>query len=287
MSTSSSPASTASKRAWLISGIIAAVVIIAVVIFFVIQNNNTPAPTPAPATPTLTPTASPTKTATPTATPTKTPTATPTASPTATPTNSASPSPSPSVTPVTTWADKTYGTFATLSLSGSNDAHVTLPVGIKGALVTLTNNGAADQQFIAQVIDQNGNPIGGPLVDTVDDYAGTTAYGLAATAGQTPTTLLITSSGNWSVEIAKVSSAGQVIQNGNGDKVVLYAGAAANLHATTFGQYTFSVIEYAGQNPTAQTLVNATGLIDQNGPITAGPSVIQITSEGYYNLSVN
>jgi hypothetical protein len=297
VSNSSPTASAANKartRAWIISGAIAVVVIIVIVIA-VSLNGSKPGPTPSPTGPaTVTPTASPT--ATPTATPTVTPTASPTPTPTPTPTNSkspapsptTSPAPSPTIAPAVAWANATYGTFSTLVTNGNGNAHVALPSGATGAIITLTNNGPDAGAFVAQMKNQFGNDMGAPLVNTTGDYVGTVAYGLTAQVGSTPRTLLITSTGSWTIEISSVSSASTTIGAGTGDQVFLYGGATSTLHVqySLLGGAQFSVSEYAGTSPMQLSLVNTNSSYDDTVALPAGPAVLVVNSYGSWNLSV-
>lgn len=269
------------KRPWIIVASIAAVVVIGLIVWAVVaQNGSQPSPTPA--TPTVTPTASPT--ATPTVTPTVTPTASPT--PTVTPTKPATPTPSPKPGTAVDWANKTYGTFSPVIAGSFGDSHVQLPSGAAGGIVTITNNGGDNLPFEVSVIDQTGNQIGAPLVSDTGDYQGTVAYGLSASAGQTPTTLLIQSGGAWTVEIAPVSAASQDIQNGNGDNVFLTSGKQTSLQIQTFGLYSFALTQFTGNTPAATTIVDVQGITNQTASISSTPAILVVSSTGYYNLAL-
>lgn len=269
------------KRSWIITIIIVAVVAAALVVWAVVANSGS-TPSPSPTTPTISPTASPT------ASPTKTPTVTPTPSPTptVTPTKSPSPSPSPKPNTAVDWANKTYGKFSTVTAGSLGDSHVQLPTGAAGGIVTITNNGGDDLDFIVSVIDQNGNQIGAPLVDVTGDYQGTVAYGLAPQSGSTPTTLLIQSGGAWTVEIASVATASQNIQNGNGDDVFLTTGKQTTLQVQTFGLYDFNLSQSTGATPATTTLLGVSGLTNQPVTISSTPAVLVISTTGYYNLGL-
>lgn len=285
--------SSSARRAWIVTAIIAAVAVIALVIVFVIANNNTPAPSPTDTKPTVQPTPSPTgsNTATPTVTPTPSPTSTvtptPTASPTASPSGSASPSPSPTPTvdPAVAWATSLYGTFSPLTSSGTGDSHVAVPKGVKGALLTVTNNGADDQDFRVEVYNQFGKPMS-TLIDVVGDYQGTVAYGLTSQLGATPTTILITSTGNWTVEFAPVASASMELGQGNSSDVFLYGGESGPLTVQSLTSGAFTLTSYSGSNPTANVLTTQTGWWTGQVNIPAGPLVLVVGSDGAWNIQV-
>jgi len=287
--------SSSARRAWIVTAIIAALAVLAVIIVIVVANNNSPAPSPTDTKPTVQPTPSPTgtNTATPTVTPTPSPTPTvtptPTASPTASPSGSASPSPTPSPTPTVdpavAWATSLYGTFAPLTSSGTGDSHVAVPKGIKGALLTVTNNGADDQDFRVEVYNQFGKPMS-TLVDVVGDYQGTVAYGLTSQVGATPTTILITSSGNWTIEFAPVASASMELGQGNSSDVFLYDGESGPLTVQSLASGAFTLTSYSGSNPTANILTTQTGWWTGQVNIPAGPLVLVVGSDGAWNIQV-
>jgi len=283
--------SSSARRAWIVTAIIAAVAVIALVIVLVVANGNTPAPSPTDTKPTVQPTPSPTgsSTATPTVTPTPSPTPTvtpsPTASPTSSPSGSASPSPTPTVDPAVAWATSLYGTFSPLTSSGTGNSHVAVPKGVKGALLTVTNNGADDQDFRVEVYNQFGKPMS-TLIDVMGDYQGTVAYGLASQLGVTPTTILITSSGNWTVEFAPVASASMEFGQGNSSDVFLYDGESGPLTVQSLTSGAFTLTSYSGSNPAANILTTQTGWWTGQVNIPAGPLVLVVGSDGAWNIQV-
>lgn len=281
--------SRSARVAWIVTAIIAAIAVVAVVIVVVIANNNAPAPSPTDSKPTVSPTQSPTRTstATPTVTPTPSPTPTVTPSPTTKPSGSSSPSPSPSPTtnPTIAWATSLYGTFAPLTAAGTGDSHVAVPVGVKGALLTVTNNGADDQEFQVEVYNQFGKSMS-TLIDAMGDYQGTVAYGLTSQLGSTPTTILITSSGNWSIEFAPIASASMVIGSGNSDDVLLYGGEAGPMTVQSLTSGSFTLTTYSGNKPVANVVTTQTGLWTGQVDFPAGPLVLVVGSDGGWNLHV-
>ena len=283
--------SSSARRAWIVTAIIAALAVLAVIIVIVVANNNSPAPSPTDTKPTVQPTPSPTgtNTATPTVTPTPSPTPTVTPTPTASPSGSAGPSPTPSPTPTVdpavAWATSLYGTFAPLTSSGTGHSHVAVPKGIKGALLTVTNNGADDQDFRVEVYNQFGKPMS-TLVDVVGDYQGTVAYGLTSQVGATPTTILITSSGNWTIEFAPVASASMDLGQGNSSDVFLYDGESGPLTVQSLASGAFTLTSYSGSNPTANILTTQTGWWTGQVNIPAGPLVLVVGSDGAWNIQV-
>ncbi|CAB4557387.1 unannotated protein [freshwater metagenome] len=285
------------RTAWIVTAVIAAVAVVALVVVIVVAVSNTPAPGPTDSNPTVQPTNSPSgsSTATPTVTPTPSPSTsnspTPTASPTTTPSGSSSPSgsstpsPTPTVDPTIAWANSLYGTFAPLTATGQGNSHVAVPKGIKGALLTVTNNGADDQVFRVEVVNQFGKPMS-RLVDVQGDYQGTVAYGLASLIGATPTTILITSAGNWSVEFAPVSTASMDLGQGTSNDVLLYGGGAGPMTVQSLTSGDFTMTSFAGSDPRPTELTSQTGWWTGQVDLPEGPLVLVINSDGAWNLQI-
>ena len=291
MSTPSDPTRSASKLPWIIVSVLAAVIVIALVTFVAVAN-GTPKPDPTNSgiptvTPTPHPTATPTKTPTPTVTPTATPTPTKTASPT--------PTPSPTVVPVTAWADKTYGTFTPVSRTNQTGTKVVdFGNNITAGVVKIDSTNLNDVPFLVEVLATDNVTVIDTIVTSPGTYNGTVAFGLAGYGNNTAGALKITTATDvtWSVLISPVSTAPQgplsAPSSTSGDVVYLYAGAAATLHAQTFvPDQGIVVTQFFGPTTPALTLVNSPTMVDQRGPISAGPSVVTIKADGSWNVTVN
>ena len=291
MSTPSNPTRSASKLPWIIVSVLAAVIVIALVTFVAVAN-GTPKPDPTNSgiptvTPTPHPTATPTKTPTPTVTPTATPTPTKTASPT--------PTPSPTVVPVTAWADKTYGTFTPVSRTNQTGTKVVdFGNNITAGVVKIDSTNLNDVPFLVEVLATDNVTVIDTIVTSPGTYNGTVAFGLAGYGSNTAGALKITTATDvtWSVLISPVSTAPQgplaAPSSTSGDVVYLYAGAAATLHAQTFvPNQGIVVTQFFGPTTPALTLVNSPTMVDQRGPISAGPSVVTIKADGSWNVTVN
>ena len=291
MSTPSNPARSDSKLPWIIVSVLAAVIVIALVTFVAVAN-GTPKPDPTNSgIPTVTPTPHPT--ATPTKTPT--PTVTPTATPTPTKTSSPTPTPSPTVVPVTAWADKTYGTFTPVSRTNQTGTKVVdFGNNITAGVVKIDSTNLNDVPFLVEVLATDNVTVIDTIVTSPGTYNGTVAFGLAGYGNNTAGALKITTANEvtWSVLISPVSNAPQgplsAPSSTSGDVVYLYAGAAATLHAQTFvPDQGIVVTQFFGPTTPALTLVNSPTMVDQRGPISAGPSVVTIKADGSWNVTVN
>ncbi|MDH6208183.1 hypothetical protein [Aurantimicrobium minutum] len=291
MSTPSNPTRSASKLPWIIVSVLAAVIVIALVTFVAVAN-GTPKPDPTNSgIPTVTPTPHPT--ATPTKTPT--PTVTPTATPTPTKTSSPTPTPSPTVVPVTAWADKAYGTFTPVSRTNQTGTKVVdFGNNITAGVVKIDSTNLNDVPFLVEVLATDNVTVIDTIVTSPGTYNGTVAFGLAGYGNNTAGALKITTANEvtWSVLISPVSTAPQgplsAPSSTSGDVVYLYAGAAATLHAQTFvPDQGIVVTQFFGPTTPALTLVNSPTMVDQRGPISAGPSVVTIEADGSWNVTVN
>ena len=278
-----------SRSTWIIIAIVAVLAVAGIIVGIVVSSNQV-GPNP---TPTVSPTASPTKTST--ATPTVTPTPSPTSSPTPSPSGSTSPTPTPTTSPVQAWANATYGVFSTVAWSHTGNAVVVLPkmVGeqVKGGILTFTNNAADTSDFIVQVYDQDGNPMGDPLIDVRGDYAGTVGYGLAApeiASDAVPTTVQVTSSGNWAVEIAAVSAAPSGMGTYSGDKVILMPAPENGTLIANYGLVGGRFgMNYFYQDQLTQILVPVSGaqVINQSFTLNGVPGLISVFSGGQWTVS--
>ncbi|GAA1058775.1 DUF4190 domain-containing protein [Agromyces bracchium] len=219
------------------------------------------------------PTASPTPSASPSASPTETPTSTPTQTPTPT---------------VQEWADQTWGTFAKVDASGTGDDVVAIPDGITGGIVTATFDGD-DAPFTLTLLDASNQASGDPLVETTDDYDGTTAWGVADASSAR--SVQVTATGSWTISIQQMSAASELpnAANGEDDAVYLYGGGAATLAATHTGddaEDPFVVAQQSQQAFGGAALIDVTGAYDGSVPLAAGPSVVTVIATEDWTLSV-
>lgn len=180
------------------------------------------------------------------------------------------------------WADSTYGTFAPVTQSGVGDALVTLPAAAKAGIVTADYHGA--DNFSISILDATNQPTGQLLVNTIGNYSGTTAYGFNALSKGA--TLQVSGSGNWTLTISPVSAAPALAASGSGDAVFLYSGPAARLTATHDGRENFSVLEETGSAFHYGLLINEIGPYSGTVPLSAGPSVVSVTADGNWTMTV-
>jgi hypothetical protein len=158
---------------------------------------------------------------------------------------------------------------------------VNLPSGATAGLVVATYSG--DGNFAIEQLDSS-NQETDLLVDTIGNYSGVTAFGFQGAAK----TLKITASGAWTVRLVPISTApvvGAHVQ-GTGDEVYLWTGKAANWVISKQGSGNFAVRTYD------QSLLGGALLVDEIGnyqgtvPVTGGPAVVLVTSDGAWTLTV-
>ncbi|WP_233200519.1 TM2 domain-containing protein [Cryobacterium sp. M15] len=181
---------------------------------------------------------------------------------------------------VQSWADETFGTFAVITQTGTGDNLVTLPAGATAGIVTATHDGA--RNFSASVLDASNASTGQLLVNTIGAYSGTTEYGFSSFGEDT--TLQITADGNWSLTIAPISAAPELVASGTGDGVYLFEGSGGKLTATHDGSRNFSIIEETGETFNMGLLVNEIGAYSGTVPLSSGPSAIVVSANGNWTL---
>lgn len=181
------------------------------------------------------------------------------------------------------WADETFGTFAPLTQSGTGDSLVPLPAGALIGIVTATHDGA--NNFAISMLDAANEPTGDLLVNTIGPYSGSTIYGQLGLADAA--TVQITADGAWTLTVAPVSTAPPLAPAGTGDAVFLYDGPAGALAATNAGEGNFAIIEDTGDPFEFGLLVNEIGAYQGTVPLSAGPSIIAVTSDGSWTLTVS
>ncbi|WP_166879159.1 hypothetical protein [Salinibacterium sp. ZJ450] len=182
------------------------------------------------------------------------------------------------------WADDKYGTFETMTQSGTGDSVVALPEGVDAAMVTATHDGS--RNFAVQAITPANEPTMDLLVNTIGAYSGVTAYGLNGNLGDAANNLKVTADGNWTITIAPLSTAPELGASGAGDAVFLYSGGAANAAITHDGSRNFSFTEHTDAAFNFGLLVNEIGAYSGTVPMSAGPSVINVDADGNWTVAL-
>ena len=179
------------------------------------------------------------------------------------------------------WADDAFGTFTTITESGAGDNLITLPEGVKAAMVTATHDG--DMNFVVNALNADNETTGDLLVNTIGTYSGTTVYGFNSFSEAT--SLQITADGNWTITIEPLSTAPVLAASGTGDAVYLFDGPAGKLTATHTGSMNFIVQEETDEAFSIGLLINDIGEYSGTVPLSSGPSVISVKADGAWTLA--
>jgi hypothetical protein len=186
----------------------------------------------------------------------------------------ASPSATPVAPPIP--ADTVY------SGSGDSVIPVAKPDGADSlAAATITATGSSN--FAVWSIDSNAQQID-LLVNTIGNYSGTVLMDEHA-GGQTAS-LQITADGAWTVTIHSLKALREFTGNaatGSGDDVIVYRGAAGAADITNTGSSNFAVWTYGDDS---DLVVNEIGNYTGTDLWQAGPSVVQVTSDGNWSITV-
>lgn len=190
------------------------------------------------------------------------------------------------------WADKVYGTFKPITVSGSKAKDVKVPAGIEAAVITFTNG--SDGSFTVSPVSKAEAKW---LIDAADGEAGgltipaiageITGAGRASmssvwgidTSDQAPAVRFhVESSGDWKLRISPIGSLPALGQGGSGDGSYLYGGPGAGVTFAHEGTGSFTVTEYS--SAITQHLVNEGEKTPKALGLTAGPTVIQVHADG-------
>jgi hypothetical protein len=212
------------------------------------------------------PTNSPSPASTPSATPA------PTSTPTATPTPTKEPEPPAPAVP----ANKAY------KGSGDSIVKVELPDGAdQVAVATISHKGSSN--FAVWALDSNMEQQD-LMVNRIGNYQGTVLFNLN---GNDTTSLEVTADGAWTITVRSVLSLRQfkgAAATGTGDDVIIYQGEAGAAALTHNGESNFAVWSY-GDN--TDLVVNQIGTYKGTVRWSAGPSVIAVSADGKWSITVS
>jgi hypothetical protein len=162
----------------------------------------------------------------------------------------------------------------TIEMPNPTDTFAIAAIGYSGA-----------DNFAVNSTDSTGNG-GDLLVNTIGKYLGNVLL-KPTSGGGTITTLRVSASGPWRIEIKPLSSARDIGQGagGHGDDVVVYRGSSGVAAIHNAGEDNFAVWAYSGDS--SDLLVNEIGNYDGRVPISAGPVVLEVTSNGSWSIGVS
>ena len=174
---------------------------------------------------------------------------------------------------------------ADIVYSGTGDSilAIELPDGPgQVAVATLTHDGS--RNFAIFSLDA-GMAQQDLIVNTIGPYQGTVLFN--AGFGGDPSSLEITADGNWTVTMKSVLSLRQFSGNavtGVGDDVVLYLGDAGAATISHDGSRNFAIWLYGDST---DLVVNEIGPYNGTVRWIAGPSVVAVTADGNWSVTVD
>lgn len=180
------------------------------------------------------------------------------------------------------WITEEYGEFDAVQESGSGDSVISLPEGVTGGIVAAEHSGSGN--FSIAVLDESNQSTGELLVNTIGSYSGDSAWGISAMSEGT--SLEISADGDWSLQLQPFTAAEAMPESGSGNGVYRYDGDAGTLHATHDGAGNFTVSEDTGSAFELGLLINEIGTYDGSVALQEGPSLITVSADGNWTLSV-
>jgi len=177
------------------------------------------------------------------------------------------------------WYTKSFGSFAATRKSGTSDSVVGLPKGAKAGIVKATYRGSSN--FVIQALDSSNQPTVDLLVNTIGNYAGTTAYGLSDLGEAAK--LKVTAKGAWTLVISPIANAKTLPESGKGDGVYRFDGSATTWKITNKGEGNF-VVNQVSDDLIPNLAVNEIGNYKGDVPASSGPSVVTVTSDGVWTI---
>lgn len=179
------------------------------------------------------------------------------------------------VAPVTVPEDKAY------EGSGDKVLAIELPGGADSAAVaTISYSGKRNFAVWSLDSDMEEHDL---LVNEIGKYEGTVLFNLS---GGPTKSLEITASGAWTVTVRSVLSLREFeagAASGHGDDVLIYRGSAGVATIDHNGKHNFAVWTYGDRS---DLVVNEIGKYSGETRWTKGPSVVAVTADGDWSISV-
>ena len=177
--------------------------------------------------------------------------------------------------PVVVPADNVY------SGSGDSVLAIELPDGFDSAAVaTIAYTG--ERNFAVWSLD-SGMGQDDLLVNEIGAYNGTVVFNLS---GAGISSLEITASGPWTVTVRSILSLREFVvgaASGHGDDVLIFRGQAGVASITHNGSSNFAVWKYGDRT---DLVVNEIGAYEGSVRWTAGPSLVAVSADGDWSISI-
>jgi PASTA domain len=175
-----------------------------------------------------------------------------------------------------------YGSFPTITRTGTGSAIIALPSGLTAAIVKSTYSGVGS--FRVTELAAKNVTTKRVVVSAKYSYSGTSAFGLVAVKARTAA-LEVSGIGSWKVIISPIASAPIIATPiaARGDHVYLYSGLSTTWTVRSPGPTTF-MLNQISSSSYPNLAVNESG--NWAGPVALqpGPSVIEIHSNGAWTI---
>lgn len=186
---------------------------------------------------------------------------------------------------VTSFYDKKFGTFPTITYTGNSDDIIDLGASRTAVMVTATHTGRGHFSIVAREADYG---YGDLLVNEIGFYTGTTATGLSPYDDETGM-LEVDADGPWEITVAPISAAPMLPSSGTGDGVYRYDGRSGARAISHRGSSNFIVKQHYqdvdwGNRWTRDLLVNEIGSYSGNRFFQAGPSIVTVEADGSWDI---
>lgn len=172
-----------------------------------------------------------------------------------------------------------WGTFKTLTFSGTGDDVVELPSSVKTGTITATHSGEAN--FVIWALDTS-LVQSGLQVNRIGEYSGTTEFGFGFSSKKTRA-FEVTADGDWTIVVKSLSSATALPTSGRGDSVFKYSGGIPIWKLTHSGEANFVVWEYCTNGATS-LIVNKVGAYRGTVRGLGGTCVVAVHADGAWTI---
>jgi hypothetical protein len=176
--------------------------------------------------------------------------------------------------------DTKWGTFATITLSGSGDDVVNLPKTLKAGVIRATHDGEAN--FIVHSLDTT-LETNEYLINEIGQYEADGQFGLGWSSKKTAG-FEVQADGNWTITLLPFSKAPAFTGKGTGDGV--FRATVKARKALTFkhdGSANFIVHQFC-TNGATNYLVNEIGAYSGKKVVSAGTCLYEVIADGNWSI---
>lgn len=176
--------------------------------------------------------------------------------------------------------DTKWGTFATVSLSGSGDDVISIPKALKAGIIRATHNGEAN--FIVHSLDSS-METNEYLINEIGEYQSDGAFGLGWSSKKT-TGFEIQADGDWTITLLPFSKGPAFTGSGTGDGV--FRATVKSRKVMTFkhnGSANFIVHQFC-TNGATNYLINEIGSYSGRKVVSSGTCLFEVIADGDWSI---